>query len=220
MSNSNSTPSEQTYNVDFVQIMMKYIILGGSIAVAVSMLPKTKMSGQEVLGLALSASVVFLILDTYAPSISMGARHGAGFGIGSQLVGGLGFGGGKEGFESELNGDNSDSVGNYANADAPHIQTDYRNNAVDFLNKKAMGIEMHRYENTKGDFNADSSESQDFHPVINAQDYSQKGDLDSVYRVAKNNGDVLMKGANVEEGFTENYKLTRMSRLNKVGMTV
>jgi hypothetical protein len=103
--------------VDFVQVMMKYLILGGSVAIVVSILPKSKMKSQEVIGLALTASVVFLILDTYAPSISIGARHGAGFGIGSQLVGGLGFGGamaasGKEGFENGNGNGNGNGYGN------------------------------------------------------------------------------------------------------------
>ena len=40
----------------------------------------------EILMIALTAAATFSILDTYVPSLAMGARSGAGFGIGANLV--------------------------------------------------------------------------------------------------------------------------------------
>ena len=77
-------------NNQLIQILLKYTLQGVAVAVAASLIPKNKIKGREVIVLGLTAAVVFLLLDIYAPSIGIGARHGAGFSIGSQLVGGLG----------------------------------------------------------------------------------------------------------------------------------
>jgi hypothetical protein len=42
---------------------------------------------EEVLLIALTAAATFSILDTYVPSMAVGARSGAGFGMGANLVG-------------------------------------------------------------------------------------------------------------------------------------
>ena len=218
-----------SYSVDFVQILMKYFILGGSVALAVSILPKSKMSGQEVLSLALTASVVFLILDTYAPSISIGARHGAGFGIGTQLVGGLGGAGvvsGKEGFNGNGNGNGNSALfetslngatnSDYKAADATHLQGNFRNNLLTKLNDKAVENEMYRYNESKGKFSGEVTSS-DLHPAINSGKYTISKSLDKAFLKPENHGQVLMEPSEEIEGFTESYKLNRMSRLNKVG---
>lgn len=215
--------------VDFVQVIMKYLILGGSVALVVSILPKSKMNSQEVIGLALTASVVFLILDTYAPSISIGARQGAGFGIGSQLVGGLGFGGamavsGKEGFVSEnendlaygnrngnfetnLNGNSSES-NQYKAANASHLKKGFRDNMLKSLNDNALSNEKYRQELSHTDFDPMVT-SKDFHPTINSVNYALGNDLDRTFLKPDSNEGI--------EGFSENYKSERMSRLNKAG---
>ena len=66
-----------------------YIIEGIAIAVACFLVPKKKPSGKEIAMIAITAAGVFLILDTFAPSISQYSRSGAGLALGSSLVGGL-----------------------------------------------------------------------------------------------------------------------------------
>ena len=68
---------------------IKYLVEGGAVAVAAYVLPKKKLNGKEVMILGVTAAAVFAILDTFSPSVSMGARKGAGFGIGTGLVGGI-----------------------------------------------------------------------------------------------------------------------------------
>ena len=41
--------------------------------------------------IAFTAACVFAILDMYAPSVSIAARQGAGFALGSSTVGGIKF---------------------------------------------------------------------------------------------------------------------------------
>ena len=47
---------------------------------------KRALNVDEVLLIALTAAATFSILDTYVPSLAVGARSGAGFGIGANLV--------------------------------------------------------------------------------------------------------------------------------------
>ena len=44
---------------------------------------------KEISMIAFTAACVFAILDMYAPSVSVAARQGAGFAIGTSTVGGL-----------------------------------------------------------------------------------------------------------------------------------
>ena len=68
--------------------LIKYALEGVAVAVAAFYLTNKKQSVQEVLLLGLVAAVTFLVLDVYAPLVGAGARHGSGFGIGFNLVGG------------------------------------------------------------------------------------------------------------------------------------
>ena len=71
--------------------LFKYIFEGLVVAVAAFFLPGNhKLSAGEVVLLGLVAAATFSILDLFAPSIGATARSGAGFGIGSSLVGGVG----------------------------------------------------------------------------------------------------------------------------------
>lgn len=74
---------------ELLKRLVKYLVEGGAVAVVAHMLPKKKLSGSNVVVLGLTAAAVFAILDTFSPSISVAARKGAGYGIGSGLVGGI-----------------------------------------------------------------------------------------------------------------------------------
>lgn len=78
------------FSVDGKEIVVriiKYILEGTVVAVAAFLIPKSKLTLEEVLTLALVAAAVFSLLDLFAPSVSTSARFGAGFGVGSGLVG-------------------------------------------------------------------------------------------------------------------------------------
>jgi hypothetical protein len=89
-----SQDSEQTQEralgIDFKEIIsrvIKYMVEGGAVAVAAYLIPRKKLSIQEVIMVSLTAAAVFAILDLYAPGVAIGARQGAGFGIGYSTVG-------------------------------------------------------------------------------------------------------------------------------------
>jgi len=71
-----------------VQSLVKYLLEGVAVAVAAFYLTNKKNNLQEVLMLGVVAAATFLVLDQFAPGVSGGARQGAGFGIGYNLVGG------------------------------------------------------------------------------------------------------------------------------------
>lgn len=66
---------------------IKYVIEGLAVAVAAYLIPRKKMNLQEIIMIALSGAAVFAVLDLYAPSVGIASRQGAGFGIGSSMVG-------------------------------------------------------------------------------------------------------------------------------------
>lgn len=72
-----------------VSIIIKYLIEGTAVAFVAKLVGKGKLKGSEVLTLGMTAAVVFLILDVYAPSVGTSSRTGAGLGIGLNTVGGL-----------------------------------------------------------------------------------------------------------------------------------
>ena len=75
--------------LDFGEIViriLKYIIEGLVVGVAAYFVSK-KLSFEEVLIIAITASATLAVLDLYSPSISGATRLGAGIGLGSRLVG-------------------------------------------------------------------------------------------------------------------------------------
>tara|TARA_Y100000389_G_C17282671_1_gene423793 strand:+ start:442 stop:702 length:261 start_codon:yes stop_codon:yes gene_type:complete len=66
---------------------IKYLVEGLMVAIAAYAIPQKRLKVDEVALIALTAAATFSILDTYAPSIGVSARSGAGFGIGANLVG-------------------------------------------------------------------------------------------------------------------------------------
>jgi len=73
--------------LDF-QSLVKYLIEGLAVAAAAFYIPRRKTNLQEIAMIALTAAAVFAVLDQFAPNVASGARHGAGFGIGMNMVGG------------------------------------------------------------------------------------------------------------------------------------
>ena len=71
---------------DVLRRALKYIIEGIMVALAAFAIPNKRLNMSEILMIALTAASTFSILDTYVPSLAMGARSGAGFGIGANLV--------------------------------------------------------------------------------------------------------------------------------------
>ena len=78
------------FSIDGKEIIVriiKYILEGLMVAVAVALIPAKKPSLEEILTIALVAAATFSLLDMYSPSIAQGAKLGVGLGIGGSLVG-------------------------------------------------------------------------------------------------------------------------------------
>lgn len=71
---------------DILARVIKYLVEGGAVAVAAYLIPKKKLTLQEVIMIALTAAAVFAILDLYAPAVGLASRQGAGFGIGFGML--------------------------------------------------------------------------------------------------------------------------------------
>ena len=81
------TPPSGFDIADLVMRVVKYLLEGLAVAIAAFVIPGKTMKYGEVAMIALTATATFAILDIYAPSVGSGARTGAGFGIGANLVG-------------------------------------------------------------------------------------------------------------------------------------
>lgn len=73
-----------------LQSLVKYLLEGLAVAAAAFYIPRVKSDLREIAMIALTAAAVFAVLDQFAPRVAVGARQGAGFGIGFKLVGGAG----------------------------------------------------------------------------------------------------------------------------------
>lgn len=86
----NNTLGELGNLLDFGELIrrvVKYLVEGFMVAIAAYAIPKRALNIDEVMLIALTAAATFSILDTYVPSMAVGARSGAGFGMGANLVG-------------------------------------------------------------------------------------------------------------------------------------
>lgn len=72
---------------DILKRAVKYLIEGVAVAFVAFAFTRGKLEYKEILMLGITAAMVFAILDTFSPTISLGARFGAGFGIGQSLFG-------------------------------------------------------------------------------------------------------------------------------------
>ena|ERR1700761_8657043 len=83
--------NNDTFNIDFKDILkrgIKYLIEGLAVAfVAYYFIGRGKLDIKDIVMLGITAAFVFAILDTFSPTIALGARFGAGFGIGQGLFG-------------------------------------------------------------------------------------------------------------------------------------
>jgi hypothetical protein len=76
----------------FLSNLVKYIVEGLVVAVVAYYIPERNTDLKTVAMIGLIAALTFALLDYFSPSIGASSRLGAGFGIGSNLVG---FGGGQ-----------------------------------------------------------------------------------------------------------------------------
>jgi len=69
--------------------LIKYLLEGIVVGVAVFLVPNKKPSLEEILTIALIAAAVFSLLDLFSPSMSVGVRNGAALSLGAGIVGGI-----------------------------------------------------------------------------------------------------------------------------------
>jgi hypothetical protein len=74
---------------ELVKRVIKYLIEGLAVAVVAMIVPRKALMVDEILIIALIAAASFSILDTFVPSMGSSMRGGAGFGLGTGLVGGI-----------------------------------------------------------------------------------------------------------------------------------
>jgi hypothetical protein len=77
--------------------LIKYIFEGLAIAIAVYVIPKRKISYQEIALISVIAGSIFAVLDYFSPFIGFSGRQGSGFGIGYNLATNI------EGFKNDYN---------------------------------------------------------------------------------------------------------------------
>ena len=71
--------------------LVKYLLEGLAVAVAAFYIPQKNMNMKDIAIIALTAAATFAVLDMFSPFTGSGARQGAGFGIGYNMVTGGGF---------------------------------------------------------------------------------------------------------------------------------
>jgi len=74
---------------ELVKRAIKYLIEGLAVGICAMLIPKKQLNVEEIVIIALTAAATFSILDVFIPAMGVSARGGAGFGIGTGLVGGI-----------------------------------------------------------------------------------------------------------------------------------
>ena len=74
---------------ELVKRIIKYLVEGLAVAIVAMIVPRKPLNVDEIIILALVATAAFSILDVFVPSMGTSMRGGAGFGLGTSLVGGL-----------------------------------------------------------------------------------------------------------------------------------
>ncbi len=72
---------------EFIVRAIKYLFEGVVVATAAFLIPGRKLPPREFLTIGLIAAATFSIMDMFLPAFASGARNGAAFGIGANLVG-------------------------------------------------------------------------------------------------------------------------------------
>lgn len=81
------------FSYDYKEIakkIIKYILEGVAIALVAYYFMSNKLSVKDIFILGVSAAASFAILDQFSPTVALGARFGAGLGIGQSIVGAAG----------------------------------------------------------------------------------------------------------------------------------
>lgn len=79
-----------SFNWDTKEILkraIKYLLEGIAVAFVAIFFLRKRLDIADILKLGITAAFVFAILDTFSPTIALGVRFGAGFGIGQSLFG-------------------------------------------------------------------------------------------------------------------------------------
>jgi hypothetical protein len=76
-----------------IQDLIKYLLEGAAVAFVAYYLTGRNTNVNEIMVIAITAAAVYAVLDMFIPTAAAGARQGAGFGIGYNLV--------TEGFEDD-----------------------------------------------------------------------------------------------------------------------
>jgi hypothetical protein len=71
---------------ELVKRIVKYLVEGLVVAIVAFSIPKKQLNVEEIVVIALAATMTFSILDVFVPVMGQTARTGAGFGIGANLV--------------------------------------------------------------------------------------------------------------------------------------
>lgn len=69
-----------------IKIVLQYLLEGLAIAIAAYVIPNKRTKFNEIAGITLFASLALFLLDLFSNDIAVGARFGAGFGIGYNLA--------------------------------------------------------------------------------------------------------------------------------------
>lgn len=82
--------NDYVFNWDWREIFkraLKYLLEGLAVAFVAYYFTKGKLDFKEIVLLGITAAFVFAILDTFSPTVALGTRFGAGFGIGTTMFG-------------------------------------------------------------------------------------------------------------------------------------
>ena len=85
---------DRSFEFDFEEALkrlVRYLLEGFSVGIAVQIISQKKVNLQEVILVAVTASAVLCLLDSFSPTVSRGARSGMGLGLGLGTVGYKGF---------------------------------------------------------------------------------------------------------------------------------
>lgn len=72
---------------NILQRAIRYIVQGFAVALAAYYIPKHNMSINEITSIAITAAVIFAVLDVLSPTLYGYAQTGMGIGIGLGTVG-------------------------------------------------------------------------------------------------------------------------------------
>ncbi len=72
---------------EILKRVVKYLFEGLAVAFVAYFFTKKKLNLKEIVLLGVTAAFVFAILDTFSPTVALGTRFGAGFGIGQTMFG-------------------------------------------------------------------------------------------------------------------------------------